>query len=60
MHGHGMLSGIGRRVSSLFGILAPPVNDTVSRPLGRILRSVTQSVVDMRDKGETTTDDATL
>lgn len=39
MHGHGMLSGIGRRVSSLFGILAPPVNDTVSRPPGRILKS---------------------
>ncbi|XP_062303881.1 nuclear pore complex protein Nup133 [Osmerus eperlanus] len=27
--GHGMLSGIGRRVSSLFGILAPPTNDTL-------------------------------
>ncbi|KAM9857526.1 nuclear pore complex protein Nup133 [Aulostomus maculatus] len=25
--GHGMLSGIGRRVSSLFGILSPPAND---------------------------------
>lgn len=28
--GQGMLSGIGRRVSSLFGILSPPANDTVS------------------------------
>jgi len=28
--GQGMLSGIGRRVSSLFGMLAPPTNDTVS------------------------------
>lgn len=28
--GQGMLSGIGRRVSSLFGILSPPTNDTVS------------------------------
>ncbi|XP_020495313.1 nuclear pore complex protein Nup133 [Labrus bergylta] len=27
--GQGMLSGIGRRVSSLFGILSPPVNDTL-------------------------------
>lgn len=26
-HGQGVLSGIGRRVSSLFGILAPPTND---------------------------------
>lgn len=30
MHGQGMLSGIGRRVSSLFGILSTPANDTVS------------------------------
>lgn len=30
MHGQGMLSGIGRRVSSLFGILSAPANDTVS------------------------------
>lgn len=29
--GQGVLSGIGRRVSSLFGILSPPTNDTVSR-----------------------------
>lgn len=29
MHGQGMLSGIGRRVSSLFGILSAPANDTV-------------------------------
>uniref|UniRef100_A0A3Q3X1Q8 Nucleoporin Nup133/Nup155-like C-terminal domain-containing protein n=1 Tax=Mola mola TaxID=94237 RepID=A0A3Q3X1Q8_MOLML len=29
MQGHGMLSGIGRRVSSLFGILSAPVNDTL-------------------------------
>lgn len=28
--GQGVLSGIGRRVSSLFGILSPPANDTVS------------------------------
>lgn len=28
--GQGMLSGIGRRVSSLFGMLSPPANDTVS------------------------------
>uniref|UniRef100_A0A668A274 Nuclear pore complex protein Nup133 n=1 Tax=Myripristis murdjan TaxID=586833 RepID=A0A668A274_9TELE len=28
--GQGMLSGIGRRVSSLFGILSAPTNDTVS------------------------------
>uniref|UniRef100_A0A8C4HK39 Nuclear pore complex protein Nup133 n=1 Tax=Dicentrarchus labrax TaxID=13489 RepID=A0A8C4HK39_DICLA len=27
--GQGMLSGIGRRVSSLFGILSPPANDTL-------------------------------
>ncbi|XP_041642286.1 nuclear pore complex protein Nup133 [Cheilinus undulatus] len=27
--GQGMLSGIGRRVSSLFGILSPPTNDTL-------------------------------
>uniref|UniRef100_A0A672G307 Nucleoporin Nup133/Nup155-like C-terminal domain-containing protein n=1 Tax=Salarias fasciatus TaxID=181472 RepID=A0A672G307_SALFA len=27
--GHGVLSGIGRRVSSLFGILSPPANDTL-------------------------------
>uniref|UniRef100_H3CLD1 Nuclear pore complex protein Nup133 n=1 Tax=Tetraodon nigroviridis TaxID=99883 RepID=H3CLD1_TETNG len=27
MQGQGMLSGIGRRMSSLFGILSPPVND---------------------------------
>lgn len=27
--GQGVLSGIGRRVSSLFGILAPPANDTL-------------------------------
>lgn len=30
MQGQGMLSGIGRRVSSLFGILSPPINDAVS------------------------------
>lgn len=30
MHGQGMLSGIGRRVSSLFGILSTPASDTVS------------------------------
>lgn len=30
MHGQGMLSGIGRRVSSLFGMLSAPANDTVS------------------------------
>ncbi|XP_036955360.1 nuclear pore complex protein Nup133 [Acanthopagrus latus] len=29
LQGQGMLSGIGRRVSSLFGILAPPANDTL-------------------------------
>lgn len=29
MQGQGMLSGIGRRVSSLFGILSPPVNDAL-------------------------------
>ncbi|KAM3623609.1 uncharacterized protein V6R79_013158 [Siganus canaliculatus] len=29
VQGQGMLSGIGRRVSSLFGILSPPVNDTL-------------------------------
>nr|XP_046231328.1 nuclear pore complex protein Nup133 [Scatophagus argus] len=29
MQGQGMLSGIGRRVSSLFGILSPPANDTL-------------------------------
>ena len=28
--GQGVLSGIGRRVSSLFGMLAPPPNDEVS------------------------------
>lgn len=31
--GQGMLSGIGRRVSSLFGILAPPANDTLHKML---------------------------
>lgn len=31
MQAQGMLSGIGRRVSSLFGILSPPANDAVSR-----------------------------
>lgn len=30
VQGQGMLSGIGRRVSSLFGILSPPVSDAVS------------------------------
>lgn len=30
MQGQGMLSGIGRRVSTLFGILSPPANDAVS------------------------------
>ncbi|XP_073350966.1 nuclear pore complex protein Nup133 [Pagrus major] len=29
LQGQGMLSGIGRRVSSLFGMLAPPANDTL-------------------------------
>ncbi|CAJ1052844.1 nuclear pore complex protein Nup133 [Xyrichtys novacula] len=29
LQGQGMLSGIGRRVSSLFGILSPPANDTL-------------------------------
>lgn len=29
MHGQGMLSGIGRRVSSLFGMLSTPANDTL-------------------------------
>ncbi|XP_041838895.1 nuclear pore complex protein Nup133 [Melanotaenia boesemani] len=31
--GQGMLSGIGRRVSSLFGILSPPGNDTLHKVL---------------------------
>lgn len=35
MQGQGVLSGIGRRVSSLFGILSPPVSDAVSREQGR-------------------------
>lgn len=35
MQGQGMLSGIGRRVSSLFGILSPPVNDAVSHEKSR-------------------------
>ncbi|XP_058496946.1 nuclear pore complex protein Nup133 isoform X2 [Solea solea] len=29
LQGQGMLSGIGRRMSSLFGILSPPANDTL-------------------------------
>ncbi|XP_068176928.1 nuclear pore complex protein Nup133 [Antennarius striatus] len=33
MQGQGMLSGIGRRVSSLFGILSPPANDTLQSVL---------------------------
>lgn len=34
MLGQGMLSGIGRRVSSLFGILSQPASDTVRRAGG--------------------------
>ncbi|XP_029988402.1 nuclear pore complex protein Nup133 isoform X2 [Sphaeramia orbicularis] len=45
--GQGMLSGIGRRVSSLFGILSPPANDTLHSVLwvgrARCLYTLTSS-----------------
>lgn len=37
MQGQGVLSGIGRRVSSLFGILSPPVSDAVGQARGRMV-----------------------
>ncbi|KAK0135018.1 Nuclear pore complex protein Nup133 [Merluccius polli] len=56
-HGQGMLSGIGRRVSSLFGMLAPPTNDTLhslvwAREAG-CLYSLTSSSVCRWEVGET-------
>lgn len=42
--GQGMLSGIGRRVSSLFGILSPPANDTVSSAKRFLCRVVHVSI----------------